>query len=434
MLDKIFGTLEKKLLGVFILSLFIRIVISFILPKGPTNFAPDEATYSMLSDWVFEKKELTDFPNFGVNLYIVSRSLILPSLWLMHLGLDSMQAIRLVSNAYALLTLIVLYAVGRTFFGKFQNLSVKSQRSIFAASLVYAFLPSHFLWGTLALRESATEFWSVTSVLIFLNLFVRNNSRDTLARIIMLTISIVMLFQARPQVGWVVGVALLLCSLLLKTKAQKLIASFVIVGGMFLGWQTTTPNILELETKVVKELRVADLEKAKSQPNQSVIESPISSFTTNITSSQQANLDRQVGAESKIESFNCPIEKSISEFNIVCYLMNVPRVSFIFMFKPIVGLDELDGFSKLAGLENIVWILMALILVTLFVKNGRNLLGKSLPIAPVIVILTTYVVGASASEGNMGTAFRHKSFTLWCLMLLIGFMINSSNSRVENKS
>jgi hypothetical protein len=33
--------------------------------------------------------------------------------------------------------------------------------------LVFAFLPSHFMWSNLGLRESATEFWVIITFLIF---------------------------------------------------------------------------------------------------------------------------------------------------------------------------------------------------------------------------------------------------------------------------
>jgi 4-hydroxybenzoate polyprenyltransferase len=40
-------------------------------------------------------------------------------------------------------------------------------------------------------------------------------------------------------------------------------------------------------------------------------------------------------------------------------------------------------------------------------------------LAPSIIFFSLYVVGAGSYEGNMGTAFRHKSLILWVVLLLL---------------
>ena len=40
-------------------------------------------------------------------------------------------------------------------------------------------------------------------------------------------------------------------------------------------------------------------------------------------------------------------------------------------------------------------------------------------LSPSLIFFSLYVVGAGSYEGNMGTAFRHKSLTLWIVLLLL---------------
>ena len=45
------------------------------------------------------------------------------------------------------------------------------------------------------------------------------------------------------------------------------------------------------------------------------------------------------------------------------------------------------------------------------------------PLAPSLIFLTIYCIGAGSYEGNMGTAFRHKSIILWAVLLLVASVI-----------
>jgi len=45
------------------------------------------------------------------------------------------------------------------------------------------------------------------------------------------------------------------------------------------------------------------------------------------------------------------------------------------------------------------------------------------PLTPSLIFFTLYCVGAGSYEGNMGTAFRHKSLILWVVLLLVGSVV-----------
>jgi hypothetical protein len=49
--------------------------------------------------------------------------------------------------------------------------------------------------------------------------------------------------------------------------------------------------------------------------------------------------------------------------------------------------------------------------------------------APSLLFFVIYTVAAGAYEGNMGTAFRHKSLILWVVILLLASTIVATKER-----
>jgi uncharacterized membrane protein YoaK (UPF0700 family) len=49
--------------------------------------------------------------------------------------------------------------------------------------------------------------------------------------------------------------------------------------------------------------------------------------------------------------------------------------------------------------------------------------------APSLLFASIYSITAGAYEGNMGTAFRHKSLILWVVLLLIASTIVATQQR-----
>ena len=67
----------------------------------------------------------------------------------------------------------------------------------------------------------------------------------------------------------------------------------------------------------------------------------------------------------------------------------------------------------------------------MFVRNRRLAFFKAL--APSLLFFVIYSVAAGAYEGNMGTAFRHKSLILWVMILLLASTIVATKERKAEK-
>ena len=68
-----------------------------------------------------------------------------------------------------------------------------------------------------------------------------------------------------------------------------------------------------------------------------------------------------------------------------------------------------------------VWMAAFVFIVLMLIK--KRYLAFLGPLAPSLIFFILYCVGAGSYEGNMGTAFRHKSLILWIFLLLIATVI-----------
>jgi ABC-type polysaccharide/polyol phosphate export permease len=92
-------------------------------------------------------------------------------------------------------------------------------------------------------------------------------------------------------------------------------------------------------------------------------------------------------------------------------------MTITFLFRPIIGLDVSSRSSLFAAVENLLWSAGFIFIFFSILKKRKIPYFKSL--LPSILFLILYSVGAGSYEGNMGTAFRHKSLVLWVVLLLI---------------
>ena len=102
-----------------------------------------------------------------------------------------------------------------------------------------------------------------------------------------------------------------------------------------------------------------------------------------------------------------------------------------FLFRPLIGIDTTSASSLFASIENIAWLGAFVFIIIMFIKKRRlALIG---PLAPSLIFFVLYCVGAGSYEGNMGTAFRHKSLILWAILLLVASVI-SAEKRPESRN
>ena len=406
------GTLKEKLWAIVAASFVARVIMFFVLPSTPSSLAPDEGTYAALTQWIAESKPATDFPAFGEGLYLSGRSIIVPSSALSRIGMDELDAVRLISSIYGFLTLLLLTFFALKLLNKRDDLSKFNTRLVLLFFVVFAFLPSHFVWSTLGLREAPNEFWVLLSFVSVYVIFHFKTRQQVLAYFALFA-SIVMCFSTRPQAGLVLGVGLLiyLVSRIKQTKALLAIAA--VLTGIVLGSIATTVNV-----------------------GVSILEDPgvVITMVDGIPTKHTGN---QVDAASVIETPNCPLSQNsviasapsrVDTY--ACILWRAPYMTSTFLLRPFIVGDVTSTSSAFAAIENLIWFL-AFGLIAYFIVKRRGI-PRFNQLAPSMIFFALYVVGAGAYEGNMGTAFRHKSLILWVVLALLLSLL-WRNSQIPNE-
>ena len=411
-------TLKEKLWAIVAASFVARVIMFFVLPNSPSSLAPDEGTYAALTKWIAQSKPAADFPAFGEGLYLSGRSIIIPASILNRIGVGELDAVRLVSSLYGLLSLVLITLFTIKLLSNSDQLSRFNSRLILLFFAVFAFLPSHFVWSTLGLREGPNEFWVLFSFISMYWVFHSKNHFQSLAYLT-LFVSIVMCFSTRPQVGWVLGVGLLIYLVTQIRQIKTLIAIAAVLAGVFLGSIGTSGNA-----------------------GVSIVEDPgvVITMVDGIPSRHTGN---QVAAASVIETPSCPLSEMSVVSSLpsrvdtyVCILWRAPYMTATFLLRPYVLGDVTSTSSAFAAVENLLWFLaFGLILFFLVKRRGIPSFNK---LAPSLIFFALYVVGAGAYEGNMGTAFRHKSLILGVVLALLISLLwrNSqiSTGEARNKS
>ena len=453
-------TLKQKLWAIVAASFAARVIAFFTLPNTPSSLAPDEGTYGLMSSWV-ANETISEQIYFYQNLYFTGRSFLLPASYLVELGMDGLSSTRAVSSAYGFLSLILVVLVLSRVHSNNKldpTKHIASDKVLAFMVFVYAFLPSHFIWSTLGLRESTNEFWLII-VFLFTYLFYKGVNRQIVFSFTLLTIAIILVFSSRPQVGLLVCVSLILFSFTLLKNPKTYVFIPTVVFGMMGGYFLTTPTIYFSEDTFVamevfpptptknssptptkdssptpttessisklcnfsgQELMTAGkkfvCEKTKAQTPIQEASIPNVDLIESVNSLSEGQKARQFDAASQIPTQICPFDELNTLSKYACIIWRAPYASFTFLFRPIPLLDTTSTASIFASIENLVWIFgIGLLLYQLIVKRRFTFKTQALPST---IFLVLYVVGAGSYEGNMGTAFRHKSLILWIILLL----------------
>lgn len=457
-----------------IVSALIRLFFVFVLhPNSASPFAPDEDTYAGLAIFVSEGRAVQDFPGFGPSLYNQSKSLILPASLFVKLGFDSLEAIRIVSVIYGMATpLLVLLCYSAVTQSSLEVKSIRNclQRAIllvFLASLF--FLPSNILWSTLGLRESASQFWMLSQVYFFIKLYLSVNSKRAVFGILLVS-STALSFTSRPQTAIVFTAILVVISFLISLREKSIKISLIAVAAIIFGSTfASTPSVeLVREYRLVEQSEYSKLKSNKEKgekklnenisaldkcryddqkivfkasayrckiQNKYVRENTIPVFTSVIKTSNLAGLEEKrnlnrLNASSALAPSTCLGRDEILSY-VACNLSQIPYRLSAFLLRPFIVLDNGSNFVLMAGLENVIWLM-------LFFFTFYNLFGAwncavhRDYLFCIGLFLIVFSTAASLYEGNMGTAFRHKSTILGPLVLLNLLSLHNRHSATKN--
>jgi len=474
--------LKSKLYAIVFASIVVRVIGFFLLPNQPTvSLAPDEGGYAEIGRLVASGEPTTSWGG----LYKISRSLILPASLLNKVGIEPLSSVRIIASIYGFFTLVlVAKIILKTIdINEIREIDSKKSSVIVALFAIFAFLPSHLLWSMLGLRESPMEFW-VMSALASIYWVFYIQKRLSLQIVLWLVVSIVLIFNSRPQVGWVLGVTILIVLLFKVGSRIAIVLIPVTLIALGLGYASVA---LSLQTQdVYRTITVVPAPTVSASPTGTIsptkkpAQKPIKTQTPSATPSatpptkleitvaltctkdgQEIILQgakyvclktaekksivglqnpaevvleetqaiplhhelNQFSAASMIQTLSCPNSGETDFDKNFCMLWRAPYMSATFLFRPLIGLDVTSTSSLFAASENILWISAFIFIIAMLVRKRRLAFFGQL--APSLIFLVLYCAGAGSYEGNMGTAFRHKSLILCAVLLLIASVIEA---------
>ena len=141
----------KSILLILAASITLRLFIFFfVLPSSPSRFGPDEGTYASLAKFVSRGTSVTDFPAYGAGLYNSARSIILPSVLFIKIGINELDAVRITSSIYGTASILFFSLIVVAYYDiKFKSVLIIKEsfnRKTILLIGLFAFLPSNFIW------------------------------------------------------------------------------------------------------------------------------------------------------------------------------------------------------------------------------------------------------------------------------------------------
>jgi hypothetical protein len=447
-------TLKSKLYAIVFASFVVRFIGFFLLPSQPrVALAPDEGGYAEIARLVASEQPTTSYGG----LYFISRTLVLPAAALNNIGIEPLSSVRIIASIYGALTLILVAFLIIQFVDKhstYSELTFKRSNLITGLFFVFAFLPSHLLWSMLGLRESSMEFW-VLSSLAAIFLAVNLQEKVTLPIALLLTISIILLFNTRPQVALLLSLTILISLIFCKKRRVAFALALLTLIGSGVGYASVVLQKHDTFRIVATDASATDASatdasatdasatdaSACQKANQKLmqrgkeykcikvgagrdlsdLESPWKILINEANAIPDRHKGNQVAAASAIQTLSCPVTEESKTGKYFCLAWRSPYMAATFLFRPLIGIDTTSASSLIAAIENIAWLGAFVFIIIMIIKKRR--LAFIGPLAPSLIFFTLYCVGAGSYEGNMGTAFRHKSLILWVILLLVASVI-----------
>ena len=453
--------------NLILLSITLRFTfIFFFLPRTASDFGPDEGTYARLAEFVSQGLAVQEFPEYGPYLYNQSKSLIGPSSLLIRFGIEAIDSVRIISALYGTLVPIIALLCFFTMNGNGISFFVSKSRSGKVAArlllVTLVLLPSNFLWASLGLRESASQFWLLTQSYFFIKLL-QSKKEGVWVFAGLTVISTMFSFTSRPQSALLMSSLMVLFGLssLVKDRAISVLlisVVSVIFGSLF----SSTPSVKVSQNWSVYQVNKTDLSLSQksskqvhseirfqcSADNQKILQgnklylcklekkfvkdSPLPHLnllpgTLNVATLEEKRNVNRVGASSALAPSECSANNNQIVPKLICTFSEIPYRLSAFLVRPFLLIDSGSSFLLFAGLENVIWLL--LISIALWISS-QSIIRRTFSYLTTFIAayLILFSVTASLYEGNMGTAFRHKSTILGFLFLLVS--LQASKKRV----
>ncbi|MHB8669438.1 MAG: hypothetical protein ACYDAD_02575 [Acidimicrobiales bacterium] len=450
---------RHPVLSVFTAALIVRIaaaIISFVL--NHRWLIPDEGQYLDLVRWVASGRSAERwFPGYGQSLYDSTRVFLSPLVFLFHF----LPASRLVAQLW-----VALFGALTAALTTRLCLEVTRKWAVLAG-LIVAFLPSQVLLSSVVLREALI--WAALALMaLALALSGRVGGRRLFGSLLLVAVGVLALSFLRSQTAivaaWASAGACVVAGRhrLLRLGAALLIAAAIpYAAGLGIGgWSLVVRAIPRLgQTRAYMALDA----KTAFAPGR-VVASTVPSATTTPSSGGGGGAAPSSGggggaagtpaagpnlppSETKAGSLGIASrsptavkdqgghaqeiirgsrgEAFVVDNSALASLSEAPRGLVAVLFRPFPWEHQATLSARVARIENIAWYGLYLLAAVGLALGWRDLGVTAFP-----VIVSIGIVGvATVTQGNLGTAFRHRGQVLWAVALLAAMGLHGLEER-----
>lgn len=392
--------LERPVILVVAVAVVARLaVIAAVLAEGPEIVVPDEQAYIVLATHVADGGNPSALWNgYGASLWHSTFAYTAP-----------LSALYWLFEPSRLLGMLLAAAFGAVTAGltAWLVLLTGSKEAAAAAGLVVALLPSQLFWSSVVLRESMV--WASLALLAVATSLAA--ARRPVLGLVLATAALTSLAFLRTQTLIAACAAFLLATLVISgQRLQRAAGAAALVlfvpalaGAGIAGHQLVTAAAPALSTT-----RSALAEGAASRlvPEESAQEPVDGAYR-----SGRATGALEIARRNRAAADARPTEPEDEVHSNVAAL---PRGVAGFVLRPFPWEGARNVEVKLARAENVLWYALyaAAAPSLLVLSRHRRVLGYP-------VLLTVALVAMNAlTQGNVGTAFRHRGQLAWALAVL----------------
>ena len=411
-------SVEHPILTVAIIALVTRVIVAsatFVLTDG--YLVPDEQQYIDLARIVTNGGTADSwFPGRGQYFYEWTFAFTGLIRLLFEVFPESRLVGQLVAAVFGSVTAALTVRIA---------LESLSRRAALAAGLLVALLPSQVFWSSMALRES--EVWA-SLALVGLSVALAGRARGlqmlwplTLAACGLLTLGFLR-DQTLVAAAWAFAIAMSL--LPGPQRLRRIVAALLItavlpwIGGTGVaGWslvQRAVPSLASTRTNLA-----INAESAFTA----------TTIVGNTTTTAAATTATTVSVESNERTYTYLGRTYVAEESVGSSLSAFPRGFVATTVRPFPWEATPNLENLLARIENIIWYALYAVGIAGLVHSLRL---PRLTLFPFVV--TGIVIGiAAVSQGNLGTAFRHRGQVLWAVALLVGAFIDRRSAEHDER-
>jgi hypothetical protein len=199
--------------------------------------------------------------------------------------------------------------------------------------------------------------------------------------------------------------------------------------------QSATPKPVEsLESKrnesasaeCTRDNQIVQLEgnefRCKTSKTYQIVErNPTENLEKQILTTQILEYHRNVNtldAQTALPTSTCQNSSRDIFILIECNLNELPYRLFAFLFRPLIFFDQGSATLNFAAMENLGWMILVPLSIWVSLRRRENTVDRFINLGLTSFVLL-FASAAALYEGNLGTAFRHKSTILWPLIFIL---------------